>query len=165
MQRLALEAIIAGRDGPVRVITTHLEYFSPRQRMAQVDGLLQIHAEACGHALALRPQTHSGEAFDAVLRPASAVLCGDFNFRPEHPEHVRITAESAPGAGRWVDGWAYSRREPHAATVGLHEDLGGPFCCDFVFVTEDLAPRIRAMRVDQSTRASVHQPVIMELDL
>jgi endonuclease/exonuclease/phosphatase family metal-dependent hydrolase len=37
-----------------------------------------------------------------------------------------------------------------------------PYCCDFVFVTRDLAPRIRSVRVDAHTRASDHQPVIVE---
>jgi exonuclease III len=33
-----------------------------------------------------------------------------------------------------------------------------------VFVTADLAPRLRAMRVDGANRASDHQPVIIELE-
>ena len=37
------------------------------------------------------------------------------------------------------------------------------YCCDYVYVTADLAPRLRAMRVDGATQASDHQPVIVEL--
>jgi endonuclease/exonuclease/phosphatase family metal-dependent hydrolase len=38
-----------------------------------------------------------------------------------------------------------------------------PYCCDYVFVTRDLAPRLRSIRVDTENRASDHQPVIVEL--
>ena len=37
------------------------------------------------------------------------------------------------------------------------------YCCDYVYVTRDLAPRLRAMRVDAMTQASDHQPVVVEL--
>jgi endonuclease/exonuclease/phosphatase family metal-dependent hydrolase len=35
--------------------------------------------------------------------------------------------------------------------------------CDFVFVSDDLAGRVRAMEVDGQTRASDHQPVRVRL--
>src|SRR4051812_9726801 len=37
MPRVAIEAVIEAPFGLVRVITTHLEYYSARQRIAQVD--------------------------------------------------------------------------------------------------------------------------------
>ena len=48
----------------------------------------------------------------------------------------------------------------------MHEQThgDGPYCCDFVFVTGDLVPRLRSVRYDVDTRASDHQPVIVELD-
>jgi exonuclease III len=47
----------------------------------------------------------------------------------------------------------------------VHErDQGeSAYCCDFVFVTPDLAPRLRSIRIDADNRASDHQPVIVEL--
>ena len=38
-----------------------------------------------------------------------------------------------------------------------------PYCCDFVFVSEDLAPDVRALTVEAETQASDHQPVMLEL--
>ena len=38
-----------------------------------------------------------------------------------------------------------------------------PYFCDFVFVTPDLVPRLRSMRIDADNRASDHQPIIVEL--
>ena len=38
-----------------------------------------------------------------------------------------------------------------------------PDCRDFIFVTEDMAGRVRRMEVDGETAASDHQPVLIEL--
>lgn len=46
MQRIALEATLNTPLGLVRVTTTHLEYYSSRQRMSQIERLRQLHQEA-----------------------------------------------------------------------------------------------------------------------
>jgi endonuclease/exonuclease/phosphatase family metal-dependent hydrolase len=43
------------------------------------------------------------------------------------------------------------------------EKAGQPYCCDYVFVSTELAARLRAIRVDQAVQASDHQPVMVEL--
>ena len=35
-------------------------------------------------------------------------------------------------------------------------------CCDYVFVTPDLVPRLKSIRIDAQTQASDHQPVLLE---
>jgi endonuclease/exonuclease/phosphatase family metal-dependent hydrolase len=88
MQRLALEAVVAAKSGPLRVISTHLEYYSPAQRAAQEEALLRRHEEACAHARAPRAaDERPGGSFDIAPRPASAIVCGDFNFKPDDPDH------------------------------------------------------------------------------
>ena len=52
MQRVALEATLETPLGALRVVTTHLEYYSARQRSAQVERLRELHREAVGHARA-----------------------------------------------------------------------------------------------------------------
>jgi endonuclease/exonuclease/phosphatase family metal-dependent hydrolase len=165
MQRLALEAVVAAKSAPLRVISTHLEYYSPAQRMAQVDALLRLHQEACAHARAPRAaDDRPGGSFDVVPRPASAIVCGDFNFKPNDLERARITAPLASGVPRLVDAWSVAHPgEAHAPTVGVHEKTWPLYCCDFVFLTEDLAPRVRAVTVDVATDASDHQPMILEV--
>jgi len=164
MQRLALEAVIETRSGPMRVISTHLEYYSILQRAAQVEALRALHGEACGHARAPRPAGDAGDPFDTSPRPASALICGDCNFKPEDPEHARITAPFADRAPRFVDAWQVAHpAQPHPPTVGVYDKSWPLYCCDFLFVTEDLAPRVRSVRVDDATDASDHQPVILEL--
>ena len=165
MQRIAIEAVVQARWGPVRVLTTHLEYYSVIQRQAQVEGLRRMHEEACGHAALPRP-SDSGGPFAALPRPASAILTGDFNFKPDAAEHRRLTAAFGAGVPRFMDAWEVAHpKQPHAHTVGLYENSWAehPFCCDFVFVTGDLASRVRAVTVETQTQASDHQPVLVEL--
>lgn len=167
MPRLALECVVAAPWGPLRVTTTHLEYYSEIQRMAQVEALLALHREACGHAG--HPRTHrpSGDPFAALPRPASAILAGDFNCKPGSAEYRRLTAGTESSAPRFIDAWAQLRPDtPHPPTAGVHEDSWAkpPYCCDFVLVSADLAPRVREARVDSGTRASDHQPVVLALE-
>jgi len=68
MQRMALEAVLFSPGGPLRLVTTHLEYYSGLQRMAQVEALRRLHAEACGHARAPRVSGKPGEPFQAFVR-------------------------------------------------------------------------------------------------
>lgn len=167
MQRIAVEVVIQARWGPVRVTTTHLEYYSPTQRMAQVGALRSLHQEACGHASVSRVQDHPGQPFQALPRPASAILAGDFNFKPEGPEYRRITAPFDAGAApALIDAWTLAHPGiPHAPSAGVHEDSWAkpPFCCDFIFVTADLAARVRDVAVDANTQASDHQPVLIDI--
>ena len=167
MPRVALEVVVHSPLGPLRVVTTHLEYYSDRQRTAQVERLRELHAEACGHAGATPSAQYDSGPFQPFARPASAIVCGDFNLPqgPADPGYARLTAPFS-GAPRLLDSWAcVSAGVPHPPSFCVHEQAHGdaPYCCDFVFVTEDLAPRLRSVRYDLDTRASDHQPVIVEL--
>ncbi len=167
MQRIAVEAVVQAPWGPLRVVTTHLEYYSAMQRMAQVGALRMLHQEACSHASAPRIQDDAGQPFQALPRPASAILTGDFNFRPEDPEYRRITTPFDVGtAPAFVDAWTLAHPgTAHAPSAGLYEDSWAkpPLCCDFIFVTADLATRVRDVAIDAQTQASDHQPVLLEL--
>jgi endonuclease/exonuclease/phosphatase family metal-dependent hydrolase len=147
MPRVAVEAVI----GELRVITTHLEYYSAAHRAAQVDSLERILVEG----KAKRLEDSGDGPFKSFPRPESVILCGDFNMKPDDPLHDKIGL---------VDAWkALNPGKPHPATFRVHESGETPYCCDYVFVTPDLAPRLRAIRVDGATQASDHQPVIVEL--
>ena len=166
MQRIAVEAVVHAPWGPLRVMTTHLEYYSAMQRMAQVAALRSLHEEACGHAALPRPSGDPGEPFAALPRPSSAILTGDFNFKPDAPEHQRMISAFGATVPRLMDAWEIAHpKQPHAHTVGLYENgwAEHPYCCDFVFVTGDLASRVHAVTVDTQTQASDHQPVLVEL--
>jgi endonuclease/exonuclease/phosphatase family metal-dependent hydrolase len=167
MPRVALEATLRAPMGPIRVTTTHLEYYSEVQRRAQAARLRELNAEACGRAARPGPETREGGPFDSTPQTSRAVLVGDFNFPPEHPAYDEIQRAAGDGLPRYRDAWPLVRgREPHAPTfcVHAHKYSKTPYCCDFAFVTEPLAPRVRRVEVDGATRASDHQPVVIEID-
>ena len=91
---------------------------------------------------------------------ASAIVFGDFNLPSDDPLHAEIVALG------FVDAWeALNPDVPHPPTFRVHEREKGqsPYCCDFVFLTPDLAPRLKSIRIDGDNQASDHQPVIVEL--
>ena len=167
MQRIAVEAVVQAAWGPVRIITTHLEYYSAMQRMAQVGALRTMHQEASVHASTPRLQEDPGQPFHARPRPSSAILTGDFNCKPGDAEYRRtIEPFQASSALPFVDAWAVVHgSEPHAPSAGVFENswAAQPYCCDFIFVTADLAPRVRIVETDLRTQASDHQPVLIQL--
>jgi endonuclease/exonuclease/phosphatase family metal-dependent hydrolase len=166
MQRVLLEVVLDSDVGPLRVLTTHLEYYSARQRRAQIDAIRDLHVQACGHAS--RPRQGKGEAggtFEVFPRPAPAILCGDMNFSAEAPERMQVLAAFAD-APSFRDAWDVAHPgQAHAPTVGIHpvSFVDRPSCFDFIFLTEDLAPRLRLIGIDSETAASDHQPVWVEL--
>jgi len=167
MQRIAVEAAIEAGFGAVRVITTHLEYYSRRQRAAQVDALRAIHAEGAAHARERDVTDTSGGPFQTFLRPASTLICGDFNLEPDDASHARMIEPFDDGTPALHDAWEASHPgEPHPSTFCIYQKMepGGPeLHCDFVFVSDDLRPRLRSVRVEQQTQVSDHQPVVVHL--
>jgi endonuclease/exonuclease/phosphatase family metal-dependent hydrolase len=167
MPRIALEATLDTPLGVLRVLTAHLEYFSGRQRSAQVERLRELHREACAHARCARPGAESDGPFAAVARGAQAVLAGDFNMLPHSPEYARLQAPFDDATPPWRDAWQLAQPgRRHAPTVGLHDDgpdAASPFTFDYAFVSADLAPRVRRVRVDGSEEGSDHQALLLEL--
>ena len=167
MQRLALEATLDTPLGLVRVTTTHLEYYSALQRAAQVERLRELHREAVAQARSARPGDASEGPFCALPRGAAAILTGDCNFRPESADRARLLAPIDDVTPPYRDAWEIVHPgEPHAPTVGMYDKVQWPgpaFTFDFVCVSEDLAPHVRDLRVDPSSDASDHQPVLLEL--
>jgi len=167
MQRLALEATLDTPLGLIRVTTTHLEYYSIRQRAAQVERLRELHREAVSQATCHRPGHLSAGPFFFVPRGAASILTGDFNCLPEFSERQRLLAPMDDTTPAYRDAWEITHPgEPHAPTVGIYDKVqwpGPPFTYDFIFVSEDLVPRVKEMRPDPTSDASDHQPILLAL--
>jgi endonuclease/exonuclease/phosphatase family metal-dependent hydrolase len=167
MPRIAVEAVIDAPFGPVRVITTHLEYYGRKKRSAQVEALRAIYADGSGHARRGRIVDTTGGPFHTRLRPAATVITGDFNLEPDDQLHARLGARFDDGTPPLRDAWEVAHRGvPHPATFKIYEKEQPDEPeqhCDFIFVSEDLARRVRVVRVDQQSQASDHQPVLLEL--
>jgi endonuclease/exonuclease/phosphatase family metal-dependent hydrolase len=156
--------------GPVRVMTTHLEYFAKTQRMAQAQALRALHAEAC--ALAATPPAEdenvTDSPFQRKVHTPEAVLCGDFNFGPDGPEYALFQNGNDDDGDphRLVDAWPFARaNQVHQPTFCVYERTYAPepIACDFFFVSASLASRVRGIEIDSQTQASDHQPVLLEL--
>lgn len=166
MQRSVGEVTVDAPGGPLRVLNTHLEYYSAAQRMAQVDALRALSVEALAHLRAPARRKDANPAFLPSPRPAAALLCGDFNCEPHSAEHTRLVAPTGEAGADWVDLWRHCHGSlPHAHTVGLHgaDWPDHPYCCDFALATRALLPRVTGFDVDADTDASDHQPVWVEL--
>ncbi|MDM0034047.1 endonuclease/exonuclease/phosphatase family protein [Variovorax sp. J22P271] len=175
MPRMCTVVTLASPElGSLRVMTTHLEYYSPSQRLAQARALRALHLEACEQAAAPPIDPREVSPFQAKAHTPQAILCGDFNMAasdPAYDEIVQAFVDPALPAGgtparRLQDAWPLAHPErPHDATFRLFDRTYGPdpVACDFVFVSDSLAPRVRKVEVDLQTQASDHQPVMIEL--
>lgn len=163
MPRLLLEATVVTPSGPVRIMTTHLEYSSDKLRRAQVEGIREAHRAAYERVSV--PRERGPGTYALFPTSASAVLMGDFNMRPEDPVKKRVSDPFDNGAPALVDAWiAAHGSEAHPTSFCVYDQSNGPpHCCDFMFVTEDLAPKVKRIVYDQDTQASDHQPVLLEL--
>src|SRR5262245_51097062 len=145
MPRIAVEAVVAASFGEVRVITTHLEYYSQQQRAAQVDALRAIYAEGHGHYRSGSIVDSTGSPFHTYLRPAHAIITGDFNLEPENPLHARMKEPFDDGTPPLLDAWEAAHPGiAHPATFKIYEKEvpGEPeLHCDFIFVSEELTAR------------------------
>jgi endonuclease/exonuclease/phosphatase family metal-dependent hydrolase len=167
MPRMAIEAVVNTPGGPLRLMTTHLEYYAPGQRAVQIEALRRLQEEAAAHPFP-GPGGKDGNPFEPRPRGPRAVLTGDFNCDASDPLMARLQ-QPLSGAPRWVDAWTCAHPgEPHARTVGLYDHAQWQHqsrSFDFCFVSEDLAPLVRRLEVDLRTQASDHQPVLLELEL
>lgn len=167
MQRVVVEAVVTAEFGPLRVMTTHLEYYSQRQREIQIEVIRHLHSEACAMSERKFLQEEKGGTFEVFPRPQQALLCGDLNFPAMAPERTQILAPFSDGIPNFYDAWSVLHPGTlHAPTVGIHpvDFVDRPECFDFVFITEGLTGHLKAHGIDSETEASDHQPVWVEFE-
>lgn len=165
MQRVLVEAVVTADFGPLRVMTTHLEYYSQHQRKIQIDAIRRLHREACTMSKRKFLKEEQGGAFEVFPRPAQALLCGDMNFPVLAPERLKILAPFSNDIPNFHDAWSILHPgTPHAPTVGIHpvDFVDRPECFDFIFITDGLVNHLKAHGIDAVTEASDHQPVWVE---
>ena len=160
MPRAALEVSVAAPafpGGALRVITTHLEYYSTQQRAAQIAALRGICDAGWQQAMVPRSAAEADPPFAVLPRGEGCVLCGDFNSPAGAAEHAPLTAAgTAP---------ALQCAVPPAPTFGVHDRrfIAAPAIYDMFWVSNNIAGRIASVEVDGLTTASDHQPVLLIL--
>lgn len=168
MPRMALETLIQTPAGILCVITTHLEYDSAGHRIAQIDYLRGICRDAWLHTLSA-PCPAAGGPFAPYPPITGVILAGDFNFPENAAEKRRLLAPfEQTGIPPLADAWEIGHpNRKHAPTMGYFDSKrwpGGPFVSDYIFISRNLAARVRDMRVEKTSAASDHQALLLELD-
>ncbi|MCP5242371.1 MAG: endonuclease/exonuclease/phosphatase family protein [Burkholderiales bacterium] len=166
MQRTLIEIVVTTAFGPVRVLTTHLEYYSQRQREVQIEAIRRLHVEAHASISRVPKSAEQNGPFDGCPRPAEAILCGDMNFPASANERLQLLASFESGIPAFYDTRTLLYPGvPHAPTVGIHpvDFVDRPECFDYIFITNGLKNRLKSYHTDAETQASDHQPVWIEL--
>lgn len=176
MPRSCIVATVQSAQGPLRVMTAHLEFYSPRQRLAQVQALRALHAQASEQAAFPPQDDETGWPFQNKPHTRHAVLCGDWNLEPGSEHHRALLAPfepvavpHAPGAftpDPLLDAWELAHPgQPHAPTFQLHQRnyRPAPVTVDHVFVSAGLRGQVRRVEANPHSLASDHQPLMIEL--
>lgn len=167
MRRTAIDAVIATPVGYLRVISSHLEYHSVRQRQSQLRYLLSM-------KVAADKRSRDGIAcseespYNLPPMPSETVICGDFNMLPFGLEYNEFLAAPSPEVRNLLDAWCeLNPGKAHPGTCGIFDAQQwpeGPHCRDFVFVSGGLSRTATEFQVDQKTASSDHQPTLVEFD-
>ena len=138
MPRVAVEAVVPAPFGALRVTTTHLEYYSTVQRMAQARRLRELHDEACARAMRREPPSRANRTRPSTSRrsrpPRSSPATS--TSRPRRPSTRRSRRRSTAAGPRYRDAWAQVHGlRAHVPTFCVHDRSwrDTPYCCDFVF--------------------------------
>jgi len=164
MPRMLIDAVVQAPWGPLRMMTTHLEYYSARHREVQIETIRRALQE--GRARAAQGGIAGPGPFAPADETASAVLTGDFNMTADDPLYGRLIVAGDDGAPGLVDAWtAANAGIAHPFSFCIYDQsYKQPHCCDFVLLSPDLQSRLRNVLYDIQTQASDHQPVLVELD-
>ena len=152
LQRGYIEAVIAVPSGPLRIYCTHLSHVGAKQRLPQVEALMtavQAAGDVGGTWDATAPPSFMFQE-PAPPVPTTAIVAGDFNFTPGHPEYPMATAQL-------VDAWRAAGNTEEEVDSFPREGR-----IDHVFVTADLAPRVKRAWIGYGIPASDHWPVFVE---
>ena len=153
LQRGYIEAVVMAPSGPLRIYCMHLSHVGPAQRLPQVEALMEA-VKGCERAGA----TWDGAGSDsfmfhetALAVPTSAIVAGDLNFTPRHPEYPRVAVSGL------VDAWQSAGNSEEGV-----DSFPGECRIDHVFVTPDLAAKVTRSWIGHGTPASDHWPVFVE---
>jgi endonuclease/exonuclease/phosphatase family metal-dependent hydrolase len=167
LQRGFVEAVIEAPSGALRVHSVHLSHVGTQQRLPQIRAVMDtvLNAERIGGTW----DAEAGAAFMFQERapevPRPAIVAGDFNFTPAHPEYPLVCGELTGNYGRLAttmhlaDAWTAAGNDENVDSSPREGRI------DHVFVTHDLAPKVKSTRIGYGIDASDHYPVFVEFDM
>ncbi|WP_282151902.1 endonuclease/exonuclease/phosphatase family protein [Ruegeria atlantica] len=190
METGALESILDGPDGPLRVYSLHLSSASRREKLLQVQYLISLHqgARARGgswtgsapkhdpielanfHAMDWSQGEHEPKA------PHSTIMLGDFNLVPDSPEYTALTGEHDIATGHnlhwdsFADSWVVAKDRSDGDGFTWWPDPpdrapAQPLRLDYCLITPGLVHSIERAWVDCSATGSDHRPYWVDLHI
>ena len=166
MSRQTTELIISTSSETIRVMNTHLEFFSEKQQFSQVQRIRELHKEACTQ-FSEPGLDMPNTPFERVDRPDKMVICGDFNFTPDSICYQLMTETFSGKIPDLFDAWnTVHPEESRSPTCGVFDHKqwkNGPHCRDYFFLSEKLIQQIQEVSVNTKTNASDHQPICLIL--
>jgi endonuclease/exonuclease/phosphatase family metal-dependent hydrolase len=162
MTRQTTEIVLSTDSGAFRLMNTHLEFFSEKQQLAQIQRIRELHEEGCAQTREAGldfPNT----PFARIQRPENMLICGDFNFVPESASYRLITSAFPDDVPDLVDAWDVIHPEnDRSPTCGIFDHkqwTKGPHCRDYFFISQNISPQVNQVSVNTETAASDHQPI------
>lgn len=169
-QTAALETVIAHPSGPIKLVNLHLAHVGVEERLDQIAFLKTVLGNPTleggpWSGTDDEPSRNWTEGEAEPPNPTRAIWAGDFNMEPGSAEYRALVTQSPyhPGA-RYADGLI----DP-AAGLNLHthvKQIAGETRLrqlDHIFLTPDLAPKVRRIWAENSNPASDHHPLHMDL--
>lgn len=154
MPRSAGEIVVQTPQGPLRVITTHLEFFCREQRLSQLAQIEQIIDAA--KVLNESPSQARDGLYRPLALPEACILCGDLNI----PDNSAEYREQLAKRRQWLD---LAADNPQA-TCGVFDHQQWPNGADrrdyFLSHGDELAGSVS---VDLDCDLSDHQPLFLTL--
>ncbi len=189
METGGIECVVDTPSGPLRVYSIHLSAVSTRERLMQIDQLLESHRNAQTKGAAWRGDGSLADAVEAKLlvdlnwsngeapppTPQATVIMGDFNSEPESPEYPRLVGDIDPRNRRvdyldgFVDSWNAAKDKSDDPVTWWPDppdrSPGHGLRLDYCFLSPHLGQQVRRVSVDSSAQGSDHRPYWVELDL
>ena len=175
----ALEGVIDIHSRPIRFYSIHLSALAGRERLLQLQRLLDIHRGCqfeggawCGPAKTGNTDWSCGQSMPPM--PAEAVIMGDFNCQDDSSEYELMVGSIDSQQGRvsyadlFVDTWEAAGNANQQLTTWTHDPATsghGSARLDYCFVSPGLAPLVRKAWADMDAQGSDHQPYWVRLDL
>ncbi len=185
----AIECVVDTPSGPLMVYSLHLTPVSCRERLMQLDRLLEIYRNTRinggswtgGESGVTDPveikymaklNWSNDEPIPVI--PKEAVVMGDFNMIPESEEYNRMVGTPDPCSGRvghvdgFLDSWTFAREHSEDRISWFPDPPerapGYPICLDYCFISPNLSQRVERAWIDQEAIGSDHKPYWVDLD-
>jgi endonuclease/exonuclease/phosphatase family metal-dependent hydrolase len=185
----AIECVVETPSGPLKIFSLHLSAVSRRERLLQIDHMLEFHrnAEVSGGAWTgggdavvdpveikrLAGQNWSNDEPLPVM-PKETIVMGDFNSLPESDEYDRMVGEWDPYTGRvghldgFADSWTVAKEKIGERTSWYPDPTerqpGHGVCLDYCFISPQLSRKVASAWVDQDAMGSDHKPYWVDLE-